>query len=121
MLSDGSTYAQFMKVEDRKGNSFSGTILWPTLNSAKTKFRGTINGNNINFEEYEVVTGQDDVEVPNKYVGVIGSDSIISGKTVVTDPEAQSSFELKPVVPTVSTTNVAKGKNFRICYEKKIS
>src|SRR3712207_8023302 len=40
---------------------------WPTLNSARTKFRGVIKGDDLNFEEYEVITGQDDVEIPMKY------------------------------------------------------
>ena len=54
---DGSTFPQVLVVQSRKGNNISGEIHWPTLNSAKTKFRGTVKGNQIEHEEYEVITG----------------------------------------------------------------
>ena len=31
-----------------------GRVTWPTINNAETKFRGTLVGANIEFEEYEV-------------------------------------------------------------------
>lgn len=55
MEADGATYPVVMLVKERKGNNFSGEIHWPTLNSAKTKFRGTINGDEVRHEEYEVI------------------------------------------------------------------
>lgn len=98
MVSDGSTFPQIIVVTDRTESTFAGTVLWPTLNSAKTKFKGTISGDNIIFEEYEIINGENDVEVPNKYIGKLGSDGIISGKTDTSDPEAQSTFELKRIL-----------------------
>jgi hypothetical protein len=56
MQSDGSVFPIILAVESRKGADFSGNVLpiyvnlegtvqWPTLNSAKTKFKGKISGN----------------------------------------------------------------------------
>ena len=106
-VSDGSRFPQIMKVETRdglsinekigfcvclfvyfflflcflfSGNKFAGTMLWPTLNQARTKFRGEIDvtsaTKNITFEEYEVIKGENDVEVPVKYVAHCKGDLI---------------------------------------------
>lgn len=97
MQSDGSNFPIIMRVDERKANAFSGTIQWPTLNSAKTKFKGTIKGDDITFEEYEVVTGQDDVEVPMKYVGRVNGNSI-TGKNEHPDEECASTFKMDKLV-----------------------
>jgi len=50
-----------------------GTVKWPTLKNSKSKFKGTILHKNksIKFQEYEIITGKDEIEVPVDYVGEI--------------------------------------------------
>src|SRR4051812_26468316 len=94
---DGSTFPIVMVVKERNGNAFGGEIQWPTLNSAKTKFRGTITGDSISFEEYEAISGQDDVEIPMKYSGKVSGNSM-TGKNEHDDPEVISSFKIDKLV-----------------------
>jgi len=71
-----------MDVAALKGKEITGTINWPTLGNAKTKFRGKIEGNNFFFEEYEAVSGAEDVQIPSYYTGKISSQgTAINGST----------------------------------------
>jgi hypothetical protein len=45
-------------MTSRNGDDIAGTINWATL-STITKFRGTISGNSLKIEEYEIITGDD--------------------------------------------------------------
>lgn len=56
-----------MTVGTSAGRHIEGTICWPTLANAITKFRGDTKGRTLTFVEYEVVQGADQVEVPTKY------------------------------------------------------
>lgn len=47
-------------------NIVQGEITWPDINNAKTKVRGTIEGDEISFEEYESQSA--DVMIPANYV-----------------------------------------------------
>ncbi|EGC40594.1 hypothetical protein DICPUDRAFT_146505 [Dictyostelium purpureum] len=88
---DDDHYPFIMTVDNVDGNDeVSGTITWINLGSAKTKYKGKLNRatGEFNFEEYEVITGEDEVEVPNSYTSVVYGDEII-GK--ITD----STFKLK--------------------------
>ncbi|GAM27696.1 hypothetical protein SAMD00019534_108720 [Acytostelium subglobosum LB1] len=61
-------FALSLKVTGRKTEkSVEGTIDWVDF-STKTKFKGTVDKDTINFTEYEVVSG-DGVELPCNYVG----------------------------------------------------
>jgi hypothetical protein len=77
--SQGGKYPFTLNLDNIAGNQISGTIEWPTLNGAKTKFRGTASGTQLVFEEYEIITGEDDVEVPNSYKGTLDASS---GETI---------------------------------------
>eukprot|EP00027_Filamoeba_sp_ATCC50430_P006946 CAMPEP_0168558966 /NCGR_PEP_ID=MMETSP0413-20121227/10261_1 /TAXON_ID=136452 /ORGANISM="Filamoeba nolandi, Strain NC-AS-23-1" /LENGTH=489 /DNA_ID=CAMNT_0008590141 /DNA_START=40 /DNA_END=1509 /DNA_ORIENTATION=+ len=101
MDSDGSNFPLVMIVSERAKDTFSGEIQWPTLNAARTKFRGKINGNDITFEEYEVIKGEDDVEIPMKYSGQFQGASL-TGKSEPSDPESSSVFVLNKVAAPVS-------------------
>jgi hypothetical protein len=96
MQEDGMGYPIIMHVKARTGNNFSGEIQWPTLNSAKTKFKGIIKGDNLEFEEYEVISGQDDVEVPMKYHAKV-SGNTINGKNEHEDPACLSTFVMNKI------------------------
>jgi len=76
MESDGSSFPFVMTINKRVINSFSGEMHWPTLNSAKTRFRGDICGEDIKIEEYEVIQGADEVEIPMHYRGKIKGNTI---------------------------------------------
>jgi len=61
-----------MTVTERNSKGeIKGMIMWPSLQKAKTKFRGKISGTKIEFEEYKVLSGKDFVDVPNQYSGVV--------------------------------------------------
>ncbi len=47
-----------LNMTARNGDDVSGTINWATL-STITKFRGTVSGNTLKIEEYEIITGDD--------------------------------------------------------------
>ena len=69
-------------IEKRQKNSFTGIMSWPTIEGnahefgggkptylvchsildSKTKVRGTLSDGKIEFEEYEVIKGVDDVD-----------------------------------------------------------
>lgn len=67
------------------GNAVEGTIDWPTLNNAKTKFKGTISGTNIRFEEYEAIQGGEDVVLPASYKGQLDPTSADSITGIVNE------------------------------------
>jgi len=90
---DGSKFPIVMVVKDRSGANFNGEIQWPTLNSAKTKFKGTVKGDNIEFEEYEAISGADDVELPMKYSAKV-SGNTMTGKNIHDDQELLSTFTM---------------------------
>ncbi|KAF2068272.1 hypothetical protein CYY_010401 [Polysphondylium violaceum] len=69
-------YTFVFTVDDVQGDKLEGTMSWPTLNDSLTKYRGTIKGTQFDFEEYEIVRGEDDVEVPNNYTSVVYGDTI---------------------------------------------
>lgn len=69
-----------LNMTARNGDDVSGTINWATL-STITKFRGTVSGNTLKIEEYEIITG-DDVEVPNNYTATLGADGTLEGTFV---------------------------------------
>jgi len=75
------------------GKKINGTIQWPTLNNATTKFKGFVEGDTIRFEEYEAITGQDEVQIPSNYVGKLTNDgNTLKGK-IVTDADDSDSDE----------------------------
>lgn len=77
-------YPQLISIDKVDGVAFEGRVKWPTLNSAETKMRGKCEGATFSFEEYEVITGVDDVEVPASYTGEITGTSVI-GKLLGSD------------------------------------
>jgi hypothetical protein len=88
-----------MTVTSVDGNAIEGTIDWPTLNNAKTKFRGTASAPSFVFEEYEAIRGEEDVELPAQYNGKFDTDYTISGKVNPDDAETCGTFKIKLVDP----------------------
>jgi len=79
----GICYTPFpfeLRIEKRQKDAFTGTMSWPTIEDSKTKVRGTISDGKLEFEEFEVIKGDDDVDVPNYFTAPI-------------DDSAASSFE----------------------------
>eukprot|EP01105_Mastigella_eilhardi_P008640 TRINITY_DN208_c0_g1_i6.p1 TRINITY_DN208_c0_g1~~TRINITY_DN208_c0_g1_i6.p1 ORF type:complete len:866 (+),score=286.92 TRINITY_DN208_c0_g1_i6:68-2665(+) len=58
-------------------NNVEGRIKWPTLNNAETRIRGLNKDASFEFDEYEAISGADDVDVPHKYFGKITGTAII--------------------------------------------
>jgi len=61
-----------MEISSKKGKTFSGTVTWPNFKTS-TKMEGTINGNDVRFQETEFLIG-DGVIVPMEYVGTISEE-----------------------------------------------
>jgi len=88
----GDDFPFQMHVTGVSGKQVSGTILWPSLNGATTKFRGQIEGNKFTFEEYEAITGEDDVQIPSNYEGTFSKESTkMTGKVVTHDGDGGDS------------------------------
>jgi hypothetical protein len=72
-----------VELSSMRGTKMTGTVVWPTLGNAKTKLRGTIEGNSFKFEEYEAISGAESVQIPSFYSGVIKNNGkTIEGRTV---------------------------------------
>jgi hypothetical protein len=78
--SDDDPFPLMLTVAERNDTQFSGTISWASLTTT-TRFRGKINGNELEFEEYELLTGNE-VAVPNKYFASIDPQGTIEGRFV---------------------------------------
>src|SRR5690349_6344486 len=97
---------------------------WPTLNSAKTKVRGTIKGDDTTHEEYEVIQatcclwntslififfkGVDDVVVPAKYSGKVSGTSL-TGKLETDDDDLKCTYKSDKI-----DTPPSRGKEARL-------
>jgi len=82
-----------MDILQIDGKKFNGTIQWPSLNNAKTKFRGTIQKDVIKFEEYEALTGADDVQLPSNYEGKLNSAGTMISGQVTTEHDGDDSSQ----------------------------
>lgn len=74
------------------GINFEGVVTWTTINNAQTKCRGSIDENGaFKLEEYAVIVGEDDIEVPSSYDGKVIGNSV---NGVVTSSKETTSFFL---------------------------
>ena len=88
----GMCYQPFpftFEITSRKGVKVEGTITWPSLQNAKTKVRGTIESDEIEFEEFESTS--DEVAIPVKYIGRVIKNAI---KGKFKGEEANGTFEM---------------------------
>lgn len=80
-----------IEVTSVTGGAFEGVVTWTTLNNAKTKCRGSIDDKGaFKLEEYAVIQGEDDVEVPSRYEGEL-KDGKING-SVTSSTESTTFF-----------------------------
>eukprot|EP01125_Pyxidicula_operculata_P011334 TRINITY_DN3719_c0_g1_i1.p1 TRINITY_DN3719_c0_g1~~TRINITY_DN3719_c0_g1_i1.p1 ORF type:complete len:594 (-),score=192.94 TRINITY_DN3719_c0_g1_i1:18-1799(-) len=88
----GEDFPFTMEITSVSVGKASGFINWPTLDNARTKFRGTINGDSFTFEEYEAVVSPDKVQIPSNYKGKIeNKGKTIKGHISVEDDDSQDS------------------------------
>jgi len=79
----GDDFPFRLEIHTLKAKKITGQVTWPTLKGAKTKIRGSIEGNIVKFEEYEAISGAEDVQIPSYYSGALSNHAkTISGKTV---------------------------------------
>eukprot|EP01132_Coremiostelium_polycephalum_P007749 gene7749-9533_t len=119
---DGDHFPFKMSIDSVVGDQVNGVVSWFTLNDSKTKFKGTIKSDHtFDFQEYEVIQGKDDVEVPNDYT------SLVSGETI-TGKVGDSTFKIKltksPPVSIVKPDSTWKGtstqlENFKLTVSKR--
>ncbi|KYQ96930.1 BRCT domain-containing protein [Tieghemostelium lacteum] len=104
---NGEPYVFNMTVESFKDNQYHGCIQWVTLNSSVTKYKGTVGADHsFNFQEYEIVKGQDEVEVPSDYTSFIYGDTI-SG--TVNDSKFRLKLSKSPSVSVMKPDSQWKG------------
>jgi len=73
-------YSFKINIAKRKGNTIQGTIFWETQKT-ETNFKGRITDDGkINFEEYEIISKGDPVEVPMIYDGGVSNGKTLDGK-----------------------------------------
>ncbi|KAN0044724.1 hypothetical protein ACTA71_006243 [Dictyostelium dimigraforme] len=120
---DDDHYPLVMTVDDVVDDEVSGVITWINLGYAKTKYKGKVVATNgeFKFQEYEVINGEDEVEVPNDYTSIVYGDQII-GKV------GDSTFKLKltksPPVTNIQPDSQWKGtstsiENFKLDVVKR--
>eukprot|EP01112_Ceratiomyxa_fruticulosa_P013177 TRINITY_DN368_c0_g1_i1.p1 TRINITY_DN368_c0_g1~~TRINITY_DN368_c0_g1_i1.p1 ORF type:complete len:476 (+),score=142.59 TRINITY_DN368_c0_g1_i1:168-1595(+) len=122
---DDNHYPFKLIVSEVKGENVNGFVEWPTLNNAKTKFKGTLKGASFNFQEYEAVQGADDVQIPMDYTGKIDGITITGD---VGDKDSKATFKLKsltkvsstpPTSTTTTTTTTTTVPDFEFSVGKK--
>ncbi|EGG18206.1 hypothetical protein DFA_03693 [Cavenderia fasciculata] len=127
--SDDDVYPMTIKVESVEADTknagtsiVNGTIHWPTMSDAITKFKGTLKGHELKMEEYELVQGNDDeIELPNNYEASVYTDEI-EGK--VDDMTFSLKLTKSPPVSVLRLNSVYKGKatqydNFKLRIESR--
>ncbi len=87
-------------TEDTKP-TVEGLIEWPTLDKSITKFLGMVSHGSsgqteFKFREYEAIRGEDSVELPGNYKGVLMR-KILSGTVQSKENKATFSLEFKGV------------------------
>ncbi len=60
-------YSFSFEITKRNKGQIEGEITWPSIGNAKTKVRGTIEGEEMEFEEFD--SSSNDVVVPANYIG----------------------------------------------------
>jgi len=66
---EGEHFPFVLEVTKTDNDKIEGFVYWKTLNDSQTKFRGTVKNGELKLEEYEVVQGVDEVEIPAFYAG----------------------------------------------------
>jgi len=86
-----------MDITSVTGKKVAGTIEWPTLNKAMTKFHGSVEGDSFKFEEYEAIKGEDEVQIPSNYDGtLINQGKTLKGKIVTDADDTESDTDDQP-------------------------
>lgn len=92
---DGATYPFVLTITTRTNDDLEGTIHWPTMGDTLTKIRGSVKSDELKFEEYEAIRGEDNIEIPQNY------DAKLTGSSVsgtLTDSQGEKcSFKLNLV------------------------
>lgn len=71
--SENRLYPFILKFSHEEENTKFGTVTWPTLGNAISKFRGEILNDSFSFTEYEIVQGEEFISPSTKYnVKLIG-------------------------------------------------
>jgi len=106
-----------VEISSYKAKKLLGTVSWPTLDGAKTKIRGTIEGDTVMFEEYEAISGADQVQIPSFYRGKITDFAKkIKGETIpnpngsADDDFTKATFELDLIDKDESSADSPKKK-----------
>ena len=105
---NGEKFPFQITITARKGPGFIGFTTWTSLN-AQTKIRGVVDRENLKWEEFEVLQGEDAVVVPVYYnAKLVSNNQMITGR--LKDPEGVvSTFWVKK--ETFPRINSAKAKN----------
>lgn len=65
--SESRLYPFILKFSHSEGNTKFGTVTWPTLGNAISKFKGEITNDSFTFTEYEIVQGEEFISPSTKY------------------------------------------------------
>lgn len=63
-----------LRISSIISGAVEGTVQWPTLKGAEMKMKGTIAGTSLQYTEYEIITGEDDVEPGTEYTATVSAD-----------------------------------------------
>lgn len=87
--------------------AFEGTMTWPTLNGAVMKLRGVVIGDALQFTEYEIVKGHDEVVAGSEYTATLESDSLFKGSWELTSEGMAGIFSATLISDEVATNVLA--------------
>lgn len=86
-------YPMIMTIDDRRGSEIYGILHWPTLGNSRTRFKGSIEGEELSLTEYELVEGTG-VVVPTVYDGQLVGESISGTWTSPDYPDEGGTFQI---------------------------
>lgn len=101
-------------VEKSNGEkTIEGTVKWPTFDSSKTKFRGSYNPDKseLKYQEYEIIKGEEHIEVPVNYRGSSKGSNSFVGKVELKDLEEVVTFKID-FVKTKKSSSFSSSDSF---------
>lgn len=90
--SDDSHIPFVLRISSIISGAVEGTVQWPTLKGAEMKMKGTIAGSSLQYTEYEIITGEEDVEIGTEYTATVAADGTSLTGTWELAPDSVGTF-----------------------------
>lgn len=102
--SDDSHIPFVLRITSIISGAVEGTVQWPTLKGAEMKMKGTIAGASLQYTEYEIITGEEDVEIGTEYTATVAADGASLTGTWELPPDSVGTFTAS-IIPAGGFSN----------------